>query len=535
MTAEEEAFVKAHWEKEKALLLEEQKVREEQMKEQFDSQLDALQKKYEEKLAKVAKTPAGRTAKEKTLSQKGKDTADAIRKLKLKGVKLDFTLGSWNLAIEGIAQLVEKGSTIAEAIDTLIKNKTIGFKNQDDKDKFEALLVDKLKQKNREEQIDKIKDFAKENDITDLTKEMVGKNLIKDYFNSLIGEYPKEQIFEEAYKELKEILPNITKEGLREAFLKEGDYKQPTKKQLEGSIAQQERELKKLTKEQLTADQQQKIKLQQEKDKLIKRRDEYKRKLKNNEFTEPKPPVKLKKYDAELIRIKKSEAQANQEFREKERKIIEKNKSNIERWADTIKSAIVTALIGGPKTLLKVASMSLIRPLSETARRATLGKVFDLFFPGISKAAKVGGESSSFKSLSSGFEAYFRQMGEKKIKQKYEKASNEYEEALAAYQEYKELEEVDPKELERLKKNYEDKLLKAQGYFLYQFIGGSSIKDALRALINRSNEIEERFGKVAKESIQDGGKLKKLSYIWEFLGRSHYALKTFSEIGRAHV
>ena len=531
LTEEEEAFVNENWEKEKALLLEEQKVKEEQLKAEYNAQIEELQRKYQESISKAGKTPEAKNKVAKTLSQTGKAVADQIRKLKInkKGTaNLDFTLGSWDLAIEGIAQLVEKGATIAEAIDKLIKDNKIGFKNKDDRDKFEALFVDKLTQKDRGEQVNAIKEFAEQNGINDVTNEMVSKNLIKDYFNSLIGEYPKEEIFDAAYKELKEILPNLTEENLREAFLKTGDFKQPTKKQLQGSIAEQERELKRIAKKELTASQRDKIRLQEEKDKLTRRKEEYQRKLNNQEFEETEPRPKVKKYDAELIRIKKAEAQVNQEFRNKEKQFKEKNKGLIEKTADFVKDAIVAVLIGGPKTLVKVGAMSVVRPLSETVRKATLGKLFDHLFPGISKAAKRGGESSDFSTISKGFEAYFRQMNEKQLDKKYEVANQEYEKARLEYENYKDLGSPDEAKLEKLKKNYQEKLVKAQSYFIYKFIGGSSLKDALQSLVNRSNEIEKQFGKIGKESIKEEGLLRKASYILGFLGRSHSAFKTFS-------
>lgn len=530
LTEEEEAFVNKNWEQEKALLLEEQQVREEQMKAEFDAKIDELQKKHEEAISKAGKTPASRTKKAKTLSQKGKQAADLIRKLKTpKGAsKIDFTLGTWDLAIEGIAQLVEKGATIAEAIDILIKENKIGFKNKEDRDKFEDSLVDKLGQKNREEQVDKIKQFAEENGANDLTNEMVAKNLIKDYFNSLIGEYPKEQIFDEALKELKQILPNITKEGLREAFLKKGDFKQQSRKQLENSIQSQERELKKIAEKELTADQRNKIRLQQEKEKLTRRRDEYKRKIANNEYEESEPPTKVKKYDAELIRIKKEAARVNNEFRQKEKQFKEKNKGAIEKGAEFVKDTMLAILIGAPKTMLKVGAMSIVRPAAETIRKLTIGKLFDHLFPNISKAAQRGGESSNVKTIAKGFEAYFRQMNEKQLDKKYEIANQEYDKAKAEYEDYKDSGSPDAKKLEKLKKAYQEKLVKAQSYFIYKFIGGSSIKDSLKALINRSNEIEKQFGKVSTETIKEEELLKKASYIIGFIGRSHSAFKTFS-------
>ncbi len=172
--------------------------------------------------------------------------------------------------------------------------------------------------------------------------------------------------------------------------------------------------------------------------------------------------------------------------------------------------------------------MSALRPLSESTRKLVFGKTFDLFFPNISEAAKHGGESSSLRSIKKGFEAYFGQMGEKRINAKYEIAEKEYKEASKAYKDYKESSNPNDKKLEQLKNNMNDKLIKTMGSFIYKFIGGSSVKDAMSALVNRANEIEKQFGHIKGESIKDGNLLDKSEYVLGFIGRSHSALKTFS-------
>lgn len=58
------------------------------------------------------------------LSKKGKDIADKIRRLKLNKdvARADLSLGAYDLAIETIAQLVEKGSTVAQAIKNVLSD-----------------------------------------------------------------------------------------------------------------------------------------------------------------------------------------------------------------------------------------------------------------------------------------------------------------------------------------------------------------------------------------------------------------------------
>ena len=112
LTDEEKAWTADHWAKEKELLEREHELKVQGMQEKFDKEIADLHKEYQDKNNQV------KSQREKLLSQKGKDVADKIRKLKIKSGQLnvDFSLGTWNLAIEGVAKLVEGGATIAEAI-----------------------------------------------------------------------------------------------------------------------------------------------------------------------------------------------------------------------------------------------------------------------------------------------------------------------------------------------------------------------------------------------------------------------------------
>lgn len=144
LTPEEEKFAKDHWEKERELYKKEEQLRTESMRQGFQDQMDELTRQYEKKIADLSKESSkNKTTTQKTLSQKGKDIADQIRKLKKpKGsTNIDFTLGTWDLAVEGIAKLVEAGSTVAEAIDNMVKEGKIAFKKSSDKENFEGLLA----------------------------------------------------------------------------------------------------------------------------------------------------------------------------------------------------------------------------------------------------------------------------------------------------------------------------------------------------------------------------------------------------------
>jgi len=657
LTPEDEAFVKEQWDKEKELAKQEQEARTQQMKDDFEAKIKDLEAKL-----KIAKGEKPESKKEKTLAESGKDLADKIRKLKTqKGdTALDVTLGLKNYAVEAVAILVEQGAKLADAIKNVLTDEKYKGLTEDD---LTNHIIDGLdRQENKEASFDKLKEFAKENETTDITPDMVKENLIRDFVNSHIGEVEQKELFDEAFKGLKEILPNATKEKFLEAYLKENEFKQPTKKEAEGSLAQSKRQLEniaKLTEDiadlenekeirkrnfptereksdaekellakkeaiikerkeeaKKVADELKKVeqeenrnakKIQAKKDKLdelnagIERAEkgydqikthrekstpeidkeveakqkELKKAIKSNatdeqqqkkalenaiknekqkikDFTErlaegnfedDAPAPTLKKQTAELINIAKERHTIEDKFREKQKELRDKGKGNLEKIADTARSAYVALLIGAPKTLAKVGSMTIFNPVSDAATKLTFGKAFDAFFPSISKAAKLGGESSSIRSIQTGMEAFLRQMGEDGMNKLWKSANEKYDNAVIEYEKYKDSGNPDAKKLKQLKDKKDDALLKSVGTFIYQYIGGSSFKDMWGAFVNRTNEIEKQFGKIGsehfktKEFLNSGGmsllglNSDNANYIMGFIGRSHSALKTFS--GRA--
>jgi hypothetical protein len=102
------------------------------------------------------------------------------------------------------------------------------------------------------------------------------------------------------------------------------------------------------------------------------------------------------------------------EYRKKQDDYKEKNKSKLERVGDFVRSTYVAALIGHPKTLAKVGALAILRPVSEATSKLTFGKVFDTVFPGISEAAKRGGESSSIRSMTKRLRGLFSADGQGK-------------------------------------------------------------------------------------------------------------------------
>jgi|GEM_PF-1960012 len=530
LSKEDNDFLNDQWAKEKELMKKEQQIREQGLKDAFDVQLDKVKKDYEEKM-KLMKAKTTPEVRKQALSKTGKDVANVIRRLKLRGTKLDFTIGGWNLAVEGVAKIVEAGFTVAEAIEQLIQNKTIGFKTAEDRKIFEDNLASFINNLDRREtSLEDIKKMAQANGDTTVTIDMVKKGLIKDFINSHVGEFENKDILEEAYNELKKILPDLDRNALRRAMLRLDEFKTPDKKTIENMLAQETRALQRLLEKEenkkVQGNEQQKRLLEKEKKSIQRKIREFQRKLKEGEF-EKEEPVTLKKQDAELIQLNKEKKEAEGAFRKKQQELEEKNKHWLQRFGDTVRNTWVAFLIGSPVTLAKVGYMSLVRPSSEIIRKAVFGKLFNLIYPNISKAAERGGESSGLRPIAEGLKAYFRQNTAASIEKKSQLAIQKYDQSAKAY--YDALNTgADTKTLKKLEKQMNRDLENSLSNIIYQFIGGSSLKDSWQSFINRSNEIEKQFGKVDIESIRDGNALDKMNYIMGFIGRSHSAAKTFS-------
>jgi hypothetical protein len=284
------------------------------------------------------------------------------------------------------------------------------------------------------------------------------------------------------------------------------------------------------------------LKFRRTKERLKAQSEEYKRKINAGEF-EDNPPVILTKADAELIKIQSELSAQAQAYDKKKKELERKNRSNWSRLADVARGAEVTVLIGSPFTLMKVAGSALLRPQLEAATKLTAGKAFEHLLPfdttkAIVERAKLGGESLSLKSIAKGYEAYFRQYSDAQLLDRYTKSNDAYEKADHEYQ-LAIGEGKTGKELQDLKNKRDSALLNAVGNVVYQYIAGSSVKEAMEALGHRTVKIERMFGQIDSDQWEKGfmstkGRerfdiaMQNFSYVMNFVGRSHAALKNFS-------
>ena len=218
------------------------------MQEKFDSEMSKMKKRDEgkQKQSEEAEPKNAKERKEKLLKQSGKDFADKLRAGKIKGTFSDPLLvgQTLNTVIDALAFAVEKGATLAQAIKDYIDEHKI----KDAASFTKGILNHIDREDSRAETLDKIKEIATLNKVEDIHGNMVSKNLIRDYVNSFIGTVEQKDILQTATDGLKEILPGVAKEKLIEAYLKEGEFKQKTSKELGNGISSDTRSLANIAK-----------------------------------------------------------------------------------------------------------------------------------------------------------------------------------------------------------------------------------------------------------------------------------------------
>jgi histidine phosphatase superfamily protein (branch 1) len=195
----------------------------------------------------VKKTPPKATKK---ITLKGKELADKIRSLRppaadtLQSNIFGLPIAIYDTALVAVANLVEQGARLVDAIDQAIKD--LDFASDKDRTDLKAHLLafeqreatpaderNKLKEKIfADAQKDKARNLVKDN-ITPLRK--MARSHIREGMTTL------DQVVDAIHGDLKEGLPDLTKRDVRDAFSGYGDTRLPTRTDLE----RQMRELKK--------------------------------------------------------------------------------------------------------------------------------------------------------------------------------------------------------------------------------------------------------------------------------------------------
>lgn len=311
-----------------------------QKSESRNSAAEFENKVQEEVTRRLKEKPGTVKSTKSTLSERGKSLADNIRKLKSPpgSLKFDFTLGTFDVLVEGVAKLVEAGATIAEAVGQLIKEGKISFSKDKDRDDAINYMADSVtKIFNRDTIGNSIKELSDKEKSSTITQSAVRKGLVTDFVHSFIGEADTKDVLNSATEALKEKYPDITKEQVADAYLKKGQYKPDTSEGLKTEFSKSAAEVRAITNTQRDIDA---LKAGQEIDKNPKQSSriigEYEQKLKDEKQSlldgkkaAEKAIVDAQKERDRAIKKAKSEQDRVQALRDKvsklSRGILEKN------------------------------------------------------------------------------------------------------------------------------------------------------------------------------------------------------------------
>jgi hypothetical protein len=147
--------------------------------------------------------------------------------------------------IDDIAKSIESKKSLNEALINAVKKV-----NNVDKEiliRDVKTLISKSQLPSKSEAIDDISNLAKSEKTTIISKAMVDNGLIKDIVNSYLGEnLTNDQVLDAATKDLKSILPNVTREDVADAYAERNQFKKQTKAKLEDEINQRKADVKRL-------------------------------------------------------------------------------------------------------------------------------------------------------------------------------------------------------------------------------------------------------------------------------------------------
>jgi hypothetical protein len=147
--------------------------------------------------------------------------------------------------LDAVATAIELGENVTEAIKKAVDK----FKDVD-----AARLISDVKTimsnaqlPSKQEVMEKILKISKAESASSITKSISDKGLVKDIVNSYLGEnLTNDQVLDAATKDLKTILPNVTREQVSNAYAEIGEFKKETKAKIENEITQKKADVKRL-------------------------------------------------------------------------------------------------------------------------------------------------------------------------------------------------------------------------------------------------------------------------------------------------
>jgi len=212
---------------------------------------DEFDKKLNDELKKHQGKPKSNTPKR---------TKEVV-KSELDKARAQFVRDSQSMMSSGGLQAIKSFSKVVKlAVEYGIKSaKEFYDAFKDDFKAFsEKEIIDaynsEVKKGTREGALEDLEKYAKENNITNITKGLSDEGLVDDVVKSYLGEIPNKDILETALKDVQSILPDATLTEVRDSYIKQGEYKKLTEKQQKTIVQEADSELKKRAKLQAKID-----------------------------------------------------------------------------------------------------------------------------------------------------------------------------------------------------------------------------------------------------------------------------------------
>ena len=158
--------------------------------------------------------------------------------------------------LEHIADGLDKGEELAKLIKDKIDSYKKDFKENFDEVDFMKLInsaISKTQLPSKEETLKKLQAIKETLNADTITKEMVDSGLIKDYVEDIIhdGRTSGEKVMSDAYNELKNELPSLTRQQLNEAYLGDGEFAKEKKSKLDSDVTSKRNEVKRIASKEL--------------------------------------------------------------------------------------------------------------------------------------------------------------------------------------------------------------------------------------------------------------------------------------------
>jgi hypothetical protein len=219
------------------------KARAEGKKEGFEEGLKSASNEVKQKKSKQLKDLASkiRISNEYDNFLKGSD-GKQIEKM---GV--DF--GNYKEMVANVLDAVAKAVELGENLNEALRKAIDKFKDVDKAKLIKDVktIISKSQLPDRQKTINDLSKIAKAENARNITSEIVKKGLVKDIVNSYLGEdMTNDQVLDAATKDLKSILPSVTKEDVADAYAERNQFKKQTKAKIEDEINQKKADVRRL-------------------------------------------------------------------------------------------------------------------------------------------------------------------------------------------------------------------------------------------------------------------------------------------------